>query len=198
MRLPIVAVLLALTLATPVWADEVTDQIGEARKLYERGKYSEAVKELQFVINEIHGKLSGRFVGSLPPAPPGWTAEEVETQGMAMMGGGQVITRAYREESGEGSVKAQLVVDSPMIQGLAMMLNNPAMLGAQGRMKRVRIKRENALLKWNRWRRSGELSVILGNGRLLIQIEGRDVTKEVLTRLMKSWDFDKAKRIAGL
>ncbi|MDP6482332.1 MAG: hypothetical protein QGH70_00615, partial [Nitrospinota bacterium] len=99
---------------------------------------------------------------SLPPAPPGWTAEEVETQGMAMMGGGQVITRAYREESGEGSVKAQLVVDSPMIQGLAMMLNNPAMLGAQGRMKRVRIKRENALLKWNRWRRSGELSVILG------------------------------------
>ena len=116
-----------------------------------------------------------------------------------MMGGGQMTSVDYREMSGRGIVEAMITVDSPLVRGVSMMLNNPAFMGMSGRkgqeMKRVRINGEYGLLKWNPARKQGDLSVILGNGRLMLQLKGQNLEgQKVLREMMKTWDYDAAKK----
>ena len=199
MRLPITAAIFVTLLSVPAFADDVTQMIDEATKLYKKGKFSESVKELQFAIGEIQQKLSKRLGAKMPPAPPGWMAGETKTQGMGLMGGGQMITRKYTQKGGSGSLTARLVVDNPMIQGISVMLSSPMLIQSQRGMKRVKIKGEEGLIRWRKSRRRGELSVILGGGKLMLQVKGRNVdNREVLFNFMKSWDFKSAKKIVGL
>jgi hypothetical protein len=77
----------------------------------------------------------------IPAAPAGWTLEDSTDDGVGsalaaqMLGGGLMVERSYTR--GDDSIKATLIVDSPMIQALAATVNNPAMMGAGA--KRVRI-----------------------------------------------------------
>jgi hypothetical protein len=133
----------------------------------------------------------------MPSAPDLWSAKEVEIEaGAAMFGGGTMITRDYIRQGG-GLVEAQLIIDGPMVQALSAVLGNPAMLASQDGLERMRIGRDNALLNWNPANRSGDISLSLGN-RMVAKIRGSDLEdKAVLVDLMKEWDLDALKSVAG-
>jgi hypothetical protein len=200
----IFVIVLALSLVSgPAWADEILDQIEFAKKQYQKGKYNKAIKELGFVINEIQAKLSKQFGKNFPAPLKGWKKQQVKSQNMGMMGGGQMTSAGYREKGGRGKMTATIFVDSPMVQSVFMMLNNPAFLGVQrggGRqIKRVRINGEYALLEWRDNSKQGTVRVVLGGGRLMLQVKGRSLAaKKVLTDMMKAWDYDAVKKTAGL
>lgn len=203
MRRTLPIIFSVLFIAGTAGADELTDQIDFAKKLYEKGEYNKAVKEFGFIINEIQAKLSHQFGKNFPAPLKGWKAGKPKSQNMGMMGGGQMTTVEYRQDGGRGRIEAQIILDSPITRGISMMLNNPALMGAQGRgdreVKRVRINGEYGLLEWRESRRNGQLSVILGGGRLLLQLKGRNLEKkEFLSDMMKTWDYDAAKKTAGL
>ena len=182
-------------------ADGVTEQIDQGRAYYEEGDYADAITELEFAINEIRGKLAGLYADTLPEAPEGWSAGEPELQaGAAMFGGGTVIGREYREEGGgRGRVQAQLMVDNPMVQGMAAMFSNPALLAAQPDVERVRVGRDSAILEWEADRNAGEITLLLGGGRGLARLEGRGIAgKRLLVDLLEAWDLRAVKDIAGL
>ncbi|MDX6751484.1 hypothetical protein SH611_16885 [Geminicoccaceae bacterium 1502E] len=193
------AALAAALLATPAaaMADSVTDQLDEGRTLYEEGDFAGAITELEFAIKEIRGKVAGQYVETLPEPPAGWTAEPAQQEGAAaFMGGGTMISRSYRAESGQGSIEAQLMVDNPMIQGFAAMLGNPALMAGQPNMKRVRVGRENAMLNWDESAGSGEITLVMG--RAMIKLEGSGLAgPEQLEELLKAWDIKKVKDLAG-
>ena len=202
MRSIIVVAFSMLLASGPVWADEILDQIEFAKKQYQKGKYNKAIKELGFVINEIQAKLSKQFSKNFPAPLKGWKKQQVKSQNMGMMGGGLMTSAGYREKGGRGKMTATIFVDSPMVQSVFMMLNNPAFLGVQrggGRqIKRVRINGEYALSEWQPARKQGTVRVVLGGGRLMLQIKGRSLAaKKVLTDMMKTWDYDAAKKTAG-
>ena len=88
-------------------------------------------------------------------------------------------------------------------RAVSMMLNNPAFMGAQRggqkELKRVRINGEYALSEWRPTRKQGTVSVVLGGGRMMLQIKGNNLqAKKILIDMMKTWDFDAAKKTAGL
>lgn len=115
-----------------------------------------------------------------------------------MFGGGAVISRSYREEGGRGTVDAQLMVDNPMAQGMAAIFANPALLAAQPDIERVRVGRDNAMLKWEAPRSAGEITLLIG-GRVVARLEGRDLPgKEFLVDLLKAWDLARVREIAGI
>ena len=187
----------------PVWADEITDQMEFAKKQYQKGEYNKAIKELGFIINEIQAKLSKEFGKNFPAPVKGWKKQQVKSQNMGMLGGGQMTSVDYREMGGRGKMTASIFVDSPMVRAISMMLNNPAFMGAQSggqkELKRVRINGEYALSEWRPARKQGTVSVVLGGGRMLLQIKGNNLkAKKVLIDMMKTWDFDAAKKTAGL
>ncbi len=179
-----------MALGAPAAADEVLEQIETAVGYYEAGDLDGAVSELQFAIEAIRAQTGDLYAGTFPEPPAGWTAGEVEpTAGLPGLAG-QMFTRTYAGPDG-AAIEAQLMVDNPMMQGFAMMLQNPAIMAAQPNAERVRLHRENAMLTWP-GDGTGELTMLVG-GRALLRAEGRSLAEQAaLVDLMEGWD------VAGL
>ncbi|MCB1883375.1 MAG: hypothetical protein KDG89_05155 [Geminicoccaceae bacterium] len=177
-------------------ADEIEDQVDTALGYYKEGDLAGTITELQFVINAIRSQLAGRYVKTFPPPPAGWEAEDAsEAEGMAFLGGGTTLSRAYKKTDGDATIDAQLMIDNPMIQTLGAMFSNPAILAAQPNMKRIRIGRDNAILDTD----SKELTFMVGNGRGMIQLTGHNLDNDdVLVDLLKSWNLKALKDVAGM
>ncbi|MGF1562244.1 MAG: hypothetical protein ACFB3T_08720 [Geminicoccaceae bacterium] len=194
---PVLAAL-AVCAALPAFADDVLEQIDLAKSYYEEGDYTGAVTELQFAINAIKGRTNELYVETMPPAPSGWQAQEPEMTGGGLGAlGGQMITRRYVRDGAPGEITAELMVDNPMIQAIAAMAANPAIIASQPNTERVRINRENAILQWH-GQGAGEVSLVLG-GRVLAKLSGEQLEGEdILVDMMRTWDLDRIKDIAGL
>lgn len=174
--------------------DEVVEQVNMGLELYQEQEYGAAITELEFAIEDIRKQMSGLIAETFPPAPDGWTAGEVESAsgGAALMGGGSGATlkRTYSEDDGDGKLDAQLLVDNPMVQAMAGMLNNPALIAAQPNTERERIGRETAIVKWEPEKSRAEVSLML-DGRILMQIKGSGLdSRDAAFDLMKEWDID--------
>lgn len=185
---------LVLGAAGPVLADEVADGLGLAAELYGKGDLAGALKELGFASAAIQEKLNGSYGSTFPEAPAGWTAGEVDAQSMAMMGMGQTVARDYTNAEGN-TVKLSLVADSPMLQSMGMMFTNP-MMAAQAGYTRIRVGREEAMLKDDK---SGQVQILLALGnRLLLQAESNGVPADQVKALFSAWKIDELKKLAGL
>ena len=186
----------AMLAAGTVRADEISEGLDRARQLYGQGDLSGALTETNFALNALHQKRNALYATLFPAAPAGWTLEEAdEGAGSAlaaqMLGGGVLVERTYTRDD-DSSIKATVLVDSPMIQALATMVNNPAMLGKGA--KRVRIGGDNAVLQ--RDEESAELTLARGN--VAIKLEGTGIKDpDVLTQLMTRFDLAKLARPQG-
>lgn len=200
LALPLAGLALVPLLAAEARADDITDQLQLAIELYEEGDLAATVTELQYAIGEIQAKLGDAFATSFPPAPAGWSAAEPSREaGAAFMGGGTIVNREYTEDGGNGRMSAQLIIDNPMIQGMAALFSNPAMLSANPNMTRVRMGRDNAILDFDESAGRGEVTFLTGGGRAMLKVEGNGLASgEPLVELLKAWDMDGLKAAAGL
>ena len=107
MRWTVVAAVFLMLSSGPVFADDVSNRIDEAKRLYENGRLADSVRELETAISGIQRRLSARLGSKMPPAPAGWTAGEVKTRDLAIAGGGRMITREYIQSNGGGKIRAQ-------------------------------------------------------------------------------------------
>jgi hypothetical protein len=200
LALPFTALVLGPLAPSIAGADDIREQLELAIELYEEGDYAGTVTELQFAIGEIKALLSGTFAETFPPAPAGWTAAEPSQEAAAgFMGGGTIVNRSYSEDGGSGSMEAQLIIDNPMIQGMAALFNNPAMLAANPNMQRVRMGRENAILEFDEAAGRGEITFMAGGGRAMLKVEGRGLaSSDQLVDLLQAWDMAGLRAAAGL
>ena len=175
-RLPIVSVCLALSLALPAGADDITDALKSAIDAYESGDIAYAIEELDYAKQLLAGMKTDALIGFLPEAPAGWS-REVNTEmaaGLAMMGGG---TGAEAEYSGPGeSFTITVMADNPMVAGMGAMIGSAAAIGA----KVERVGRQKIMIH------DGELTGLVDN-RILVQAKGGEV--ETMLDLLKTMDF---------
>ncbi|MCL6606802.1 MAG: hypothetical protein K6T74_01805 [Geminicoccaceae bacterium] len=196
---PAVAVLVLL-LAVPAAprADEITDQLEAAKKLYEEGDLAGAVGELEFVLQALRGRVAEAFRATFPAPAEGWTVEEGEKSGAIPFLGGSTVSRTYRQVNGPGKIEAQLSTGGGMLQGLAQMFANPQMLAMQPNAKRVRIQRETATTTFDPKTKEAQLVLDLG-GKATIMLQGSGLSgPEALVELANRWDFKQARALAGL
>ena len=179
MKLLFSSLLFLLSVSVMAAEDSVLEQIDAGVKAYKAGEYKQAITELNFAIAEIQQKIDEAAKQVLPEPLPGWKAEDAEAQSMAMMGmGGTTISRAYyRQESGE-RVEIQIIADSPMIQMFAMMMANPMMLQGSPDTRVFRHKGKRGLMKHEKNSNEWEASLLVGNGRILIQVSGSSLADE--------------------
>ena len=194
-----VAAALMMTAALPAVADDVIEQIDVGKQNYVEGDYATAIIELEFALNALRNKLSALFMATMPEPPTLWMAEQATLNGgAALIGGGIMISRQYTERKGRGKVKAELIVDSPMVQAFSAVLTNPIMIANEPRIERVRLGELSALLNWNPASHSGDISLSIG-GRIMAKLEGDHLSdKDVLVDMMKTWDLNAVKDVAGL
>jgi len=170
------------------YADEILDQINEAIALYKQGDFSGAIAGLEFAMTQIRQLQAARVADALPAALPGWQAEEAETMVMAgtMLGGGISAERTYTK--GDAEVDIELIGESPMLQGMLMMFNNPMMMSSSGKTLK-RIKGQKAAWEYDADDRSGEITIVTHNV-VLITVKGSNVDQDDLLAYAEAIDFD--------
>ena len=190
---------LGLTIVPPAEADDVVEQLDAGKAYYQEGDLSRALTELEFAVNGVRTRFSNEFMATLPSPPALWSAEKPSLEsGVALFGTGVMVSRRYLEEKGEGRITAELLVDSPMVQAYSAVFKNPVMIANDPKLERIRLGELHALLKWDADRRAGDLTLSLG-GRVLAKLAGRDLDdKTILVELMKAWDLEAVKEVAGL
>lgn len=190
---------LSLAAAPPAHSDEVIEQIEAGKAYYAEGDYSRALNEFEFALNALRARFSNAFMETLPKAPVLWTADKPSLEtGAALFGAGVMVTQRYQEDKGEGRIVAEITVDSPMVQAFSAVFSSPIMIANDPSLERVRFGRSIGLLKWDEDRRAGDLSLSFG-GRVLVKLIGNDLDdKALLVDVMKTWDLNAVKRIAGL
>ncbi|MBU8543398.1 MULTISPECIES: hypothetical protein [Roseomonadaceae] len=166
MRRMILAATAAAWLLAPaaLRADEIGDAITEAGRAYAAGDLAAARTALGEASQLLQQRAADGLVLALPAAPAGWTAEDAESQAAATIFGGMTqASRSYRNGSDQ-TVRVEIAADNPMIAQVAMILGNPAMAGAMGRL--VRIGPHRGVQG-----QDGNITMLLKN-RYLVQIGG--------------------------
>jgi hypothetical protein len=130
----VTAAVLAGLYASMAMADEVTDQIQEGLKAYEKGDLDTAAIALDTAGTLIRQMQANSLSNVLPDPLSGWSADDAETSsaGAAMLGGGLQAERTYRKE--DEQVTISIVGNSPMLQAMSMMFSNPAMMGGDTKL----------------------------------------------------------------
>jgi hypothetical protein len=196
-RCLVLAALLALPAAAG--ADEITDQLDQARRYYDDGDVTGAIGELEFVLQALRGRIGQELLATFPAPPDGWTAETADdgTGAVPFIAAGTMLSRTYRAPDGQSSIEAQLMSGGGFLQGLAGMMLNPTMLAAQPNAKRVRIGRENGVVTYDPDQRSAQLVLDLG-GKATVMLEGKGVASgDPVVELAERWDLAKAKQLLG-
>lgn len=104
-----------------------------------------------------------------------------------MLGGGISAEREYNK--GDSHVRINVVADSPMLQAVMMMFQNPMFAASDGG-KMERIGKQKAIVKFDPNTKEGEIQIVVAN-RFLVTIEGNEVTDKDLKAYAQAIDFDK-------
>lgn len=183
----LVAMLAGVTYARAADTDPVLETVEEAMAYYADGDYAGAAGSLDYAAQLIRQKRGEGMTALLPDPLDGWAAADATSQaaGAALFGGGTSAERAYTR--GDASVSIKIMTDSPMLQGVAMMLNNPMFASADGG-KLERINKQKALVKYDAEDRSGSISLMVA-GTVLVTLEGDDVELEDLMAYAEAVDY---------
>ncbi|MDY6941547.1 MAG: hypothetical protein SVU69_00870 [Pseudomonadota bacterium] len=172
----------------PAFADEVSDTIEEALNYYSEGDRAEAVSSLEYAAQLIRQQRGEQLVEFLPAPLSGWTAEGSNSEAMAgaMFGGGVTANRAYTGKDGQ-RIEVTIATDSPMLQGMLMLLSNPMAMSSQG-AKMKRIAGQKAMVTYDEQDSSGEIQMAVAN-RFLVTIQGDDVSEQELLDYAAAIDY---------
>src|SRR6056297_3191020 len=177
MRLSFAAAVIA-SFAAPVWADDVTDTIQSALEAYNEGDIAYATEELNFALQLLKEMRAADLRSFLPEPLDGWT-REIDADAAAAVGmmGGMGAVAAY--VSDDDNFTITIVMDSPMVTGMAPLLSNPAIAASSG-ARMVRVGREKFVSL------DGDLNGLIGN-RILVQADGDDT--DAIVAHLETMDF---------
>lgn len=159
--------------------DPVSDLIREAYEAYHRKDLGQAAGGLREALRLLEAQAPEPAVF---PDIPGWEVEKSE-KSEAPGVGGSLLERRYRSE--ERSLRAHVVIDSPLVSRLAPLLASAQLARFAGYEVREISGRE-ALIKGDKSRR--ELNLCLANG-VLLRLEGKKVSEKQLLAAAERFDL---------
>ncbi len=169
--------------------DDVLTTIDEAVKQYKEGEFAAAISNLDYATQLIRQKKSERMKALLPEPLAGWQAKSATAQalGTAVFGGGVTVNRDYFNSVGS-SLSIEIVSDSPVLQSIMMMLNNPMFAGASSGIIKT-IKRQRAMIKYDNKDRNGEINIVVAS-RFMVTLKGHKIDRATLIQYAEAVDFD--------
>lgn len=207
MRLLPLAVLSAILFAAPAFAQTRTapkkeptlpEALDQATKAAEGEQYGAAIAALQSAIKLLQKKQRAAILASMPK-PEGWEihddapndAADALTAGLA--GIGTNIQRRY-QKGDDKNLTVDVMANSPMLQMIAMLFNNPAMVTAEGG-EIVQYGPHKAILK-----KSGDSGVelqILMHEKHLIKVTAQGLTADELLKIFDQAFVDRMEKPLG-
>jgi hypothetical protein len=170
--------LTATILTQQVYADEVLTTVDEAVNQYKNGDYDGAASNLDYAVQLIRQKKSEALIKVFPEPLAGWEAEPATSQatGTAVFGGSVSVSRTYLRKP--STVTIDIASDSPVMQSLVMMLNNPVIAGAGG-AKLESFNTHRGIVQYNETNRSGDVNIVVDD-RFMVTVKGQEIDRDDL------------------
>ena len=173
-------------------AEDAASVIESGLAAYKNDELGKATQQLTYALQLINDKYGRLIIKTFPQPLPGWKAGKAKHQmSPIMMGGGVTASQTYTK--GQSRLTLQLVKDSPLLQSLLMVMNNPMMMGVDGG-KIQQVNGYNAIVKFNETRKAGELSMIIEN-RFLVLIKTTRTTFADMLKYAESIDVVRLKQL---
>ncbi len=181
-----------------VSADEITDLIDEATKSYKAKNYSETIISLQEAIQKVQKLQMEGVKKYFPAAPSGFTAQDEEAANVgALFGGtGFNISRNYTQSEGSKTMQVTFMVNSALIQQMAMLITNPMFAGMNPNTESIKVKGIRGTYKYEKNNMHGEINLLV-SGNFLVQVTGEMVEKDDLLSFAKTIDLEGIKKEFG-
>ena len=190
----IAVLVLFIALALPAMPsaaeDPVLTSINEAARQYKEGGYTAALANLDAASQIIRQKKGDDLEKLLPQPLSGWSARQsgTVTAGNTAFGGAISAEQQYAKE--QSLITVRFSMDSPMMQSMVMMFNNPIFTASTGTLERI--KGQKAIVDFNET--SGNINVVVGSN-ILITIEGRGITRNDLIATAGMIDMEALARL---
>lgn len=170
------------------YADDVLKTIEEAVNQYKNGDLAGAASNLDYASQLVRQKKSEVMKDLLPEPLTGWKAEEASAQsiGTAVFGGGITVSRQYTAR--QSKVTIDIMSDSPVLQSLVMMINNPMIAGASGG-KLETLSGQRAIIQYDESTRNGDVNIVVAN-KFMVTVKGQKVDRVDLLDYAKSVDYE--------
>jgi hypothetical protein len=182
--------LLGLTILNQqVYADEVLTTVDEAVSQYTKGDYDGAASNLDYAAQLIRQKKSEALKEVFPEPFVGWEAEIATSQatGTAVFGKNISVSRTYERKP--STVTIDIVSDSPVMQSLIMMLNNPVIAGAGG-AKLESFGIHKGIVQYKEASRSGDVNIVIDD-KFMVTVKGQQVEREELIAYAQAVQYSK-------
>lgn len=157
------------------YADEVLTTVDEAVKQYSNGDYDGAASNLDYAVQLIRQKKSEALMKVFPEPLEGWEAQPPISQatGTAVFGRSISVSRSYARDT--STLTIDIASDSPVMQSLVMMLNNPVIAGAGG-AKLETFSSHRGIVQYSQTNRSGDVNIVVAD-RYMITVKGQEVDR---------------------
>jgi hypothetical protein len=181
---------LAITLHCPALFadDEVLTIIEQAVTQYKNNDLADASSNLEYASQLIRQKKGEAMKSLLPEPLAGWESEPATSQalGAAVFGGGITVSRTYTKKP--AVITIDIVSDSPLLQSLVMMINNPMIAGASGG-KLETVNGQRAIVQYDEAAAKGEVNIVVEN-RFMVTLKGKKVERSQLISYAAAVDYD--------
>ncbi|MBK9109629.1 MAG: hypothetical protein IPM92_14970 [Saprospiraceae bacterium] len=112
--------------------------VTEAQEFYKQKNYKQAQLSLQDAMNELNRLMANDMANLLPDEINGLKAIQAAFNNSGIMGGGLSLSRDYKNPTKpENDADIQIMANSPLMGGVNMYMNNPALLGEGAKSIRV-------------------------------------------------------------
>jgi len=172
------------------------EAIDAAKKAVDAEKLGAAIVALQAAIRDLQKKQRVMILAALPK-PDGWKVEDPapDEQGAdlaGLFGAGSSVQRHYRK--GDQSIDVEVTANSPLMQMMAMMFSNPALVQADGG-EIVKYGAHKAILK-KAGDNGQELSILMHDTHL-IKATSQGVTADDLLKVFDQACVDRLEKPLG-
>ena len=152
--------------AAPSHADDVSDPITGAQRVYEAGQDRAAQAALREALQLITRRAAAAaLAAALPDALPGWNVDEETHQSAGAGAFSGVASRRFRNAQGQ-VIEIHLTSDTAVTAQLTEVLGNPMAAGSLGQL--IRIGGHRAI-QWT----GGNVSVLVEN-RIVVQVQSAE------------------------
>ncbi|MEM6675502.1 MAG: hypothetical protein AAF726_21815 [Planctomycetota bacterium] len=162
--------------------DDFPSLLTQASEAWTAERYGACDESLKSALRLVGKKRREAILAAFPAATEGWTRKDAKADeaAMAMLAGlaGSVVEADYRGPEGR-NLEVKAMVDSPMVQMMAMQLSNPAMLGDDAEL--IKYGQHRALLRKNSGNRY-ELMILVDDD--IIQANSRSMSDDELLGVM--------------
>jgi hypothetical protein len=166
--------------------DSITDLMRSAMQKYQKADLNGTAEDLEAARKLVDARRGDR-AAFLLPAVNGWTSLKAEKQDAGILGGTSAWRRSYegKDKDKDKSIKAELILDSPLVAQLTPLLTNPTI--AQGAGFEIRkVDGRDALIK--KIGEGYELNIWIGSG-ILFKLTSPSIKENEMVVFAKNFDF---------